>query len=102
MNQNNEKLFAAIIDEIAHLAKQRFNARKFIVVGYPENSFLFKNWTRHIKNPIVQTVDYSNIYLTSILKENDIIWGEGHPSALANQFFTDLLVEDLKKLGIVQ
>ncbi len=102
LNSERARLFAVLIENMAAKMRQRFNLREFIVVVYPGEGRLFKDWYPYIKDPAIRFLDYGSIPIAKVLKNQQYIRGEGHPSALANRFLWDLISEDLKAFQDVQ
>ncbi|MCB0420364.1 MAG: hypothetical protein KDD61_05180 [Bdellovibrionales bacterium] len=89
-------IYAKALLQIQSILKRRFHVNRFIVVSSYRNELLItQTILQRLQELGVETRDYSTLNIFQILKGNQFIPHDGHPSALSNKFKADLFVADI-------
>lgn len=95
------RLFVRIIREIEAELKSQFpQVKNFAVALYPAGTarLLYKNLRKTLLEEKNLTVfDYSLIHSPTLLGDSFLLKYDGHPSYLASELYSDLLIHDLRK-----
>jgi hypothetical protein len=95
------EIFVQIMREAKFRLKEKFNIEKFIVAVYPQERQFVARFKSRLEALGIVVIDFSHIPISALLKYNDTIPGDGHPSKLAHRLYADLLVEEIKRLKLV-
>lgn len=103
LSDGHFRLFARLIERIREVSAARYGVRQFVFVVFPGESAYIARLRPELEAVGIRVLDYSAISPSAILRGHHTAGvGDGHPSRWSHRLFAELLLADLRKIGLVQ
>jgi hypothetical protein len=95
IGEKENKLLIGLFAEMKNELSLEFKDVKFYVSGYPGGGKLLQDKGPALKEFGIQLLDYSSLDLHSFMNGHQDLGTDPHPSFLANDLYSELLLKDL-------
>ena len=91
------ELFAAMIGQIKNKVEQEYGVRQFIFSAYPEKSNYINELRPLLEKRGIVVLDFTGFPLEKLSQGRSLIFGDGHPSPLGHEVYSQLMLHEFQK-----